>query len=463
MPLHALTLLYLLTPCFIFLFGWLTVSLALSVSIAILYTAYQTRGRGTISDFSKQDLVILAVLSLAWTLTSGAGGFGHQNSDWAKHNAVLKDLIFKPWPVMYDVETGELGVIRHPLVYYLAYYLPAAAVGKALGWIAANVVLSIWTWTGIFLALAWVKRLSGRYWVAALFIFLSGLDGPGHWFLKHDLFKWTSHIEWWAHHWQYSSNTSLVVWVPQHALGGWLATSLILDGWYHKTPVKTVPLEWAAAAFWSPFASIGLIPFAMLRAVEHPWELLTGWKDWIGVLPWLALLYLYYSASQPVPQSWLTATILGPDKYTYVFFVVMEFGLFAGLVAAAGPSRREQWVLGLVTVVLLAIPFYRMGLYNDFGMRASIPALFALWILVGFALLKIRGKLRVALVVAMILGAVTPGTELLRSFAHFQFRPPNIERVHEVHSAHSNKAIGAQYLGTQDSFFFSSLAKETPF
>ena len=31
----------------------------------------------------------------------GPGGFGTQTWDWAKHNAILKDLVDQPWPVGY--------------------------------------------------------------------------------------------------------------------------------------------------------------------------------------------------------------------------------------------------------------------------------------------------------------------------------------------------------------------------
>ena len=47
------------------------------------------------------------------------------------------------------------------LTYYVAYYLPAALVGKIAGWTAANVVLFAWSATGAALAFLWLVVLSG--------------------------------------------------------------------------------------------------------------------------------------------------------------------------------------------------------------------------------------------------------------------------------------------------------------
>ena len=76
------------------------------------------------------------------------------------------------------------GVERN-VVYYVGYYLVAAAVGKALGWAAANVAIFVWTGIGALLAFGWFGALSrvklerkpGQLvWVTLVFCLAGGLD-----------------------------------------------------------------------------------------------------------------------------------------------------------------------------------------------------------------------------------------------------------------------------------------------
>ena len=85
----------------------------------------------------------------------GVGGFAPQATDWIKHNAVLSDCVRQPWPVVL-MDRAD----RWPLVYYLAWYLPAALVGKVAGYAAAQVALWVWTSLGVMLAGGWFARLT---------------------------------------------------------------------------------------------------------------------------------------------------------------------------------------------------------------------------------------------------------------------------------------------------------------
>ncbi len=141
---------------------------------------------------------------------------GWQQGDWLKHNVVLADLIRQQWPVLYLPERA--------LVYYLAYYLAPALVGKIGGWHLAYVALGIETWALYFLAALWVLKLLGRHGRIGLvvFCFFSGLDVVGNWYAFH---SWT-HDPWWSRL-QYSSPALLVMFVPQHIIIGWLGTVLV--------------------------------------------------------------------------------------------------------------------------------------------------------------------------------------------------------------------------------------------
>ena len=78
------------------------------------------------------------------------GGYGYQTGDWAKHGILLKDLVDYPWPVFYEYYGATIGV-----TYYVAYYLPAAVIGKVGGLVLANQFLVLWTLLGLILAIFW--------------------------------------------------------------------------------------------------------------------------------------------------------------------------------------------------------------------------------------------------------------------------------------------------------------------
>jgi hypothetical protein len=195
--------------------------------------------------------IIGFIIILLWVLLSGAGGFGLQNDDYRAGNALLKDLIEQPWPL-----TVQWQGMNVPIVYYVGWYLPAAFVGKLLGWSAANIVSFGWTFVGTFLSFLWFLRIAsirnltlGRMVIAAaIFCLADGLDAlllnTGWYFI------------------QYSSQTILLYWVPQHAIPAWLLMGLVAD--YirgHLSTVKYLGISAAASVICSPFGLIGVLPF----------------------------------------------------------------------------------------------------------------------------------------------------------------------------------------------------------
>lgn len=99
--------------------------------------------------FNKKKMSIIVVLLLGLNLLSGAGGIFFQNWDYRGRNAILHDLIDYDWPVKYDYaeqeyEANRIGAEKGFLSYYFAYWLPAAAIGKIMGFKVANLFLLLW-------------------------------------------------------------------------------------------------------------------------------------------------------------------------------------------------------------------------------------------------------------------------------------------------------------------------------
>ena len=175
-----------------------------------------------------QLLVLLGIVSL-WCMLSGLGNFYYQSSDWAARNAIFRDLIRFDWPVIYDVS-------GRALVYYIAFWLPAALFGKLAAFFGAdlgyafavgNVALLLWSIINmlviVLLVLLYVRAHSvKRFFIAlAIFIGFSGLDIIGA--LCHLAFgvEIPYHLEWWTAY-QDTSMAACLGWVFNQAIPAWL-------------------------------------------------------------------------------------------------------------------------------------------------------------------------------------------------------------------------------------------------
>lgn len=465
--LEIASLLYLALSWFLFAFGWLRPAYALLVWI-VLVVALVEQGRRAFAEspgevFARPRFVEVTgvvLLVVVWTALSGAGGWGHQNLDWNKHNMMLRDLTQRSWPVDHVFLRPE-GSKSVPLVYYVDYYLPAAAIGKLAGWRAANHVLFAFTAVGAVLASLWFALLSRRnaFLATLLFVCLSGLDVAGFLLWSGRPITATTHLEWWAGlmKLQYSSNTSLLFWVPQHALAGWILTGLLVHQAGSLKTCRSASFAVGLGALWSPFVAIGLLPFTVTAAVLCRLRGAFSFANVAGgpLLCVVAAAFLLASAGS-IPHGWWFDASQASEWTVLMAFYLLEFGLVALLSVparnAVGPPRAFWWV---AIACLIVLPLYRVGLFNDFTMRASIPALFVFWSFVAARLLGRPWNARtIALLVLVLLGACTAGTEIARSVTKYPETLPDLDAVGTFADSSISRS---QYLGDGDAFFFRHL------
>lgn len=469
------SLVYLALPWFLFAVGWLWWPYAVLMSLALgtsLFRAARNTIRTTESNTLPRGTDLIFVLALAALLAwiSGAGGFYTQEWDWIKHNAVMRDLVSHEWPVCYEGAPSNPGPAF--LVYYIAYYLPAAAVGKLLGPTAANWALLAWTLLGLLLVSAWIARLvRQRSWlVFAGWFLLSGMDAIG---AALGLGPQHPNLEWWAQVFQYSSNMALLLWVPQHALPGWIATALIMDSLERKSDPSGTVLVTALTGLWSPFVTIGLVPLLLAGLCRYKLRPFLGWSSLVAA-PLLVVVAASYLGSVPlgdcaVPVGWSDQN-REHSWFVQVFlaFVILEVWAFALLSWAHLRSNEEgvpggTWngvLLGTAMIVLTALPAFKVGIHNDLVMRASIPCLAIVWIVVlrtlqsqEFRLARARSSL---LVLCLVLGAIAPLT-----ICGGHIRASRIDaRTQAADTIYSlGPTYAGQYLGDLHSVFYRHVAK----
>jgi hypothetical protein len=515
--LAAATFIYLTLPAILFAYGWLRwpyaiLNLSLLVSSIVVACADMVRGmRAGLSLRSVRGrlrslwwIAPAGALIACWLLLSGAGGFGFQNPDYQASNALLKDLIQQDWPV-----TMVLDGVERNVVYYVGYYLVAAGVGKALGWAAANVAIFVWTGIGALLAFAWFRALCrvnlgrkpGRLvWVTLMFCLAGGLDTLAVLAREGRLPDLTVHLEPWAGPFQYSSNTTLLYWVPQHSLAAWLMTGMVVTSVYAPQGLRWLGISLAVGILWSPFGVIGVAPYLILLLLLLPaaqWRKLVMGRSTLLfnlAVVWVAAIHILYLASNryefPMGFVWQSAEDSHRLVWLLVAFWLVEFALLAAVTASllavgsrsSGGRGAQSWQrLRLVSIqekfkveplqlslfvvsliILFALPLLKVGYLNDLVMRASIPSLFVLQAFVAKVLLdaniydaRPRVRLRLGLLYILLVSVVSLSflpalAEVSRSARFYQLGAPAFSEVRG--SADSNPRLMVERrVGGEDS------------
>lgn len=416
---------YLGLPVVVFMLGWLRPPYAAVGTGLFLFCWFWVLRHRRQIEHPIQPGLILAVTAVAalWVSLSGLAGDFHLNADWQVRMSVLRDLTVGGWPVGYGPVNGQEQILRFPM----GYYMVPALIGKVTG--LSGAYSAIWAWTvlgtGLFLLLVGnaAGRLS-RSWLipVAVAIGFSGMDIIGWLLFRGQLPSAGQHIEWWAGLFQYSSQTTVLFWVPNHAIPAWLAALIV---WRHRhTGLAMAPaaLLLLCVAFWAPLVAIGAAPLVVLCAV--------GGQPWRSVLresfqaPVLATLPVGLAFARfltfGVPASAVSATAqaglsIAPLLELVSIFSVLEWGLLAALISAAG---QRSWLFWAVVIELLCLPALRFGPGNDIVMRGGIPALtiIMLFATTAFTASRTPKDLRIAIAVVFLLGCATPLLEFQRAF-----------------------------------------------
>jgi hypothetical protein len=420
---------YIFLPVLVMMLGWLNWPFALILgglsSAAWFFVA--RRQRHTKNPLSINYWTIIFITSILWISLSGIAGHFHLNSDWDFRMSVLHDLTMGAWPVSYGKLDGQDVILRLPM----GYYLTPALIGKVLGGSEDSARWALWAWTTVgaclFLGLVIHSLPTPRHpWqlITALLgaILFSGMDVIGALMRDHTWPVSGMHLEWWADLFQYSSNTTLMFWVPNHALPGWIGAILIWRHRSHGLDLAAAGLLILSAVVWAPLVAIGLFPLLLLCS----WRELTlrSWLHaWITpaslcLLPpaLLAIRFITFGVPAEAAGTLNEAGALGPVVVRWFIFSLMEWGFIAWLVLRSNMRQPLVWA---AILELLLLPWLRFGPGNDIVMRGGIPAITLLMMAALHVLTQASIRERAtqaALAACLLVGAVTPYEEIYRSF-----------------------------------------------
>lgn len=457
-------LVYIALPNILFLATWvrpiagIPVAIALALALWSQSTVHVSTKTGRWPPLSAISVAIL--VAGIWTAFGGAGHIGFANLDWRTRDSVYGDLIRYSWPVTYQLPDGAIGVLRTAM----AYYLPAASLAKLFGTGLADFFLYLWTaiGTAIFLLLLPISRLrSGLQWLLPLVcvVMFSGMDALGSWI--DNLFLWPrfpDHIEWWAQRYQYSSMTTQLFWVPNHALAAWIACALLFRHRNRAGRANLAVLTLALLPLWSPFSALGFAPFVvwamwgrMRKAKSSPLSLLT--IATAAVLAYISGRFITTGTTNIALGTTLFTEAhndVSDFSWYYVLFVLLEFGALTLILAKRSKAYGD--LLTLAGIILLALPFARLGPGNDIVMRSSIPALTILCLITVNVIAKPTFwkiehlRTSILLIAILVAGSVTAIHEMARTLMNQRWNANYEKTLREQ----SHGKLPLHYVGTFD-------------
>lgn len=504
------TLSYLALPLLIFCVGWLktpwafltTVLLIGSLWLAFVDCRRDERLIPAMQSWwqliTRRGVVLTVVVCFVVIILSGVGGYGYQTGDWAKHEILLQDLVNYPWPVYYDYYGATVG-----LAYYIAYYLPAAVIGKVGGVVLAMQMLALWTLIGLVLSVFWFALVTNRSLARGLTFLLafSGVSIVGYYlrfYTTLDIFGGRTdlntsiletHPALWSATWQYSSPMRGLFWVPQHLLPAWLLMGWLL--WVLQTNAtrRSLWLLWALSALWSPFVTIGLAPFLLADLLPRQgttfFARLRAYLSLPNIigLAFLLLLGVFFATkltpiTSSVAQGLRPGTIFAdPARWggvfrltlLYLLFCFLEFGVYFALdrYRSIRTLPTLRWPYRVAFLSLAGLPLVVLGEHNDLTMRASLPALFFVAVMVGrngFWLPQSGVVRKVLWLLVLFLAALSPlyeiGYQVVRTYQRGALYELKLNPERNLAEKYILEAdIMQQYASRVDTLFFQQLAK----
>jgi len=472
-----LILLYLFLPFIIFLIGWIKPIISIPVLIILIvcfYRMVKSFPELWLPEISRENIlntVIILFIIIIWVYFSGIGKFVAQNSDHFLRNGIFQTLVFEKWPIVNFYPSVKYYNKPISLVYYFGFWLPSAIIGKLFGLTAGYIAQMIWASMGIFLfyfliIAKYIQKII--FWPLLVLIFFSGLDILGMYLLgnKFSDVSITAHIEWWGIPFQFSSMTTQLFWVFNQAIPLWLATLLLIIQKNNRCIAVIIALIMITSTL--PF--VGLVILAICVIIRNiisknlkkkvmfflrdifTFENIIG-GGLIGIISFLYLKtnissgsngFLYYQSIKGTVFLWFLFYIIESGVY---FIVIWKY-------------QKNNYLLYYSTLWLAVCPWIVVGNSYDFCMRASIPALIVVLLLVIDTINKSYSikdfKTFIAIIIILIIGSFTPIKEITRTTVS------TVDRMRKNQSIalESEDIWEDNFCGfIQDSIFFDYLAR----
>ena len=419
---------YIILPVAIFVLGWTRYYIGIPATLVIAWF-FGEMCREPYDEtivWNKRNTIAFIICLLligAIIILSGIGGITYQNEDHLYRNRIFETLVNKSWPVYFTSNDGNnLG-----LCYYFGFWLPSAVVGKLFGLSNGYLFQILYAFLGVGLVAYFIFNHFKEISLAKLlgFFLFSGLDIIGYLIVNNESnINLITHLEWWAELYEYSSFSTQLFWVFNQAIMSWVVTLLL----FAQDNNHYVIFISSALLISGTLPTVGLVPYIVyiifsdckfnkrqskniyIKELLTPANIVGG-----GIIGIISIMFL--SSNRAVTSgSSLFAIHSRRDLILYLAFVFIEVGAYILLIFDKEYNNILFWI---TTLVLMVCPLVRVGEGHDFCMRASIPALMVLYLMVMETLQKYykeKNYLRFSIIlVVLFIGAFTPALEYNRT------------------------------------------------
>lgn len=484
--LKLVTLAYVVFPFFPFFIGWVKPIYAIPLCgllILGIYNFIKDLDFRQKERYSTRWVIATLVLLGIWFSFSGTGGVGYQVSDLDKVNSIVKDLSELPWPVSYEVD-GEKLYFSH----YLAYYLPGPTLVGFLGYKFVQLFLFLFTALGFVLGIFWLVRFAGEHLFkfTLLFILFGGVSivsflikfGIGT-FSEIWLRLQNHGFVFWMNCWDviplnYNSITDMLYWTPNHGIAAFIGVGLVLNDTFVDRKINYLPFFLSLLLFWSPLVLVGLFPFFLYSLTYHRFKGIWNVTNLlVAPLVFICIAFFLLSIESSDLVKHFIFSPMELDLHTvwekvgvYLYFVFFEVIIWAGPIYYFFNKhfKKDEKSLFLFAVgLLILIPLYRFGLWNDWCTRVSYPALIVLAVFAVKAILNSSQWRQIALLAILICGSLSAvlaigGSAMEKNF-RISFDPPPAHQVEDLPGVCVWYPLD-QFVAKEDTFFFKYLAQD---
>lgn len=489
---------YLILPFLIFAGGYLKIGYAIPVVLIVGFSMIKAIREENLSDLpslNKKDILkfaLVGIVVLVWIILSGIGDLFYQNTDHQCRDAIFNVMVNLKWPVEHGVFAGRDASVR-ALVYYNGFWFPSALVGKLLSLEAGYIFQIVWAWAGLMLmyCLLCMYRKKIQVWPLIIVIFFSGLDIiRQNIYMDSPLFS-TAYLDFAIKNFNYPSNIGHMAGAYNTTIPCFVATMLVIN----QPRRSNIILAWSTLILSATFPFVGIIPYVLyvIFKKEEGKSLTDKIRETcslqniaggglIGIISFLYaisntasgyhgpddyqagfILPVMLSASvQSFPMLLSQAAGALADIWNkviwnklgaYVIFIFFEVGIYFALLFKKYKKSAVFWI---TVGTLLVCPWIEVGVACDFCLKASMPALLILTLLIIDQLGEWgkRKVLNVALVVCLCVGSVT-GLHQMAGYIELE-----CQGIEQLTCTTQQILEGLNFSGNTDNFFFKYLAKK---
>ena len=359
------------------------------------------------------------------------GGWTLQPEDWSKHNAILQDLVNRPWPIYYmDAKNPSM------LSYYLGFYLVPGFIGKIFSsFRVAEISIYFWSVLGLFfIFLNLLKILNATSFGKQISIVFIVLFFNGALILAQQFYEVASGISCDSLQWmtsqhgsqlQYRSNFVSLRWVSPQCLPIWLIVTI---WWNMRSQIKHYVCLLIPAILYSAFGFLSIVIIALNSAIFLKFHNKIPFLKWIkeifsleNVLAgiFIGCIFVSYYAGNVfgIKDSAVSFKFQTINIVIYFLFVLFMFGIYFFIIWK--DIKYNCLSIGAV-ITLILLPFFSIGKFNDLVICGSIPGMFIVMICVINYLFHGKNALSKGILISMIIvSAIYPLQEMalvLRSY-----------------------------------------------